>query len=363
MSYIGPNHQPYQPPQQPGRQQPSLPGTPGVPTNPNLPGVGGVPQQGNAEALLQRMLLQNLMTVNHPLSPTETGLMVKSLLNLPQEVQGLLMLLAAPQQQLAAQPETVQQLLKMLGEAKIPLTEVQQLLQNKSQEGIQKLIQLVQTNQMGYSGDSQTVNHLVQLLSQVAGRVNNSPVDTLNTLLLLYLPWYPLQAPQRLDVAFELGGGEEEDDSGEGMALVLYLETVALGKFKMVMRLEEKTRVLADIFHDSAAEAVKDEIEEQFTAGLQQESLPPPRVTFLPREAGPDDKGMLAADTTVDLQDASEQKPLSAQGGEGQKLSVYPTGGVSIVVIHAGYSLARLILELDNRLDLLNVRQKQVGDS
>ncbi len=100
---------------------------------------------------------------------------------------------------------------------KLEVSQLMQLLMQNSQEGSQKLMQLIaQTARNG--GDVQQLKQLMNLLNNniAASNVSNEANQVLKNLILLYLPFVPLKEHREDELDFELNFFEEENKEGKG---------------------------------------------------------------------------------------------------------------------------------------------------
>lgn len=278
------------------------------------------------------------------IQPSQVGLLLRNLLQLPKEITQLLALLAT------AEGVSPQEILKTLlaENPKISLEELQKLLKEQLQNGEGKLLKLLQSAQTAQTGGSKNMGELMTLVSQLSAKAASSPVEALNTAMALYLPYYPLEAPQKFMLYFEqLEGDEKEGEKPEEYQLVVYIDTLSLGQFKIIIGLSQGTQLTVIIEHGPEAAGVIPAIEQQVRAGTRQENVPPPELVFSQREAPmarPARKSVSGATGSA----AETHKP---------SVGIHPVGGVSVVAIHAAYLLTRVILELDTRNNVNEIRE------
>jgi hypothetical protein len=181
-------------------------------------------------------------------------------------------------------------------------------------------------------------------------------------MMLLYLP--PLMVPQQIQFRFEplQGDGEEDGESGGGGGakyhLVMFMDTANLGKFKVSMGLEKSTQIIVLMEHDPQARRILQPLSKQVTTGVAEDGLPPPLFTYMEREQRTE--AVLIADemslNTAESASLSEQLATAEAGAlsekkakpKDKKVAVYPHEGVSIVVVHAAYLLAKVLFQLDD---------------
>ena len=344
---------PFNFPNQQQRQFPQPGNSGGVPLLPSL-GAGIVEQQFLVRTLDSLLAGGKLAGAQQSpgapgLSQLETAVFIKNLLNLPKEIQALLLLLAQAQE--TPSPQAAQKLKKLLEdemETLIPLETIQEVLTNKSQDAMQKLLKLLVGKRAGTAADGQSVEDVFKKVSSLQTHVQRSPVDALNAMMLLYLP--PLILPQAIQITFRQdppsADSESESGGGEpGYNMVLFIETITLGKFKISLGLVDRTQVIIRVEHDAVAEPVLPTVEKQLAASLADDGMPPPVWTPTRREPSP------ALASQAEPEDAPEQltdTPGTEKTPE-KKIAVHPGQGVSILVVHTAFLLAKLLFQMDER--------------
>lgn len=296
------------------------------------------------------------------LNPQELSQFLKESLKLPQEIRTLLLMLAlekTPSETLqAALKKTLAETLTQQPEiAKdIPLDEVTALLSQNSREAHQKLMRLLQGTAMSQTQGGRQVADLVGTLGQLNEQIAASPAKALETLMLLYLPWYPLTLPQKLDLTLEGGHSEGGATDGEAVSITLYLQTNTLGQFKITVKELQPLQIQVQIAHEQKAALALPELETRLNDLLASDGLPAALFESEPVEP----HAFAKPDTTTAPATQPESKPsapMAASGSQGfqfatrradrQKLHIAAGQRVSFLVIHTGYSLARLIFEVD----------------
>jgi hypothetical protein len=303
----------------------------------------------------------------------ESQVFIKNLLDFPKDIQALLMLLAFPEDQTKpdAMKKALKKTLKEDPELLLLLENAQNQLGQATQDGVQKLLKMMgQSRMMGAGAGAPQMEEMFKMASAIQQQVNMSPVQALNTMMLLYLP--PLMVPQQIQFRFEpfRGEGEEDGEGGGGGGakyhLVMFMYTANLGKFKVSMGLEKSTQIMVLLEHDPQARRVLQPLSKQVTAGVAEDGLPPPLFTYMEREQRTeavmiaDELSLSSSDSTRDS--ASDSASLTAQLAAAEataiqpdkktkkdkKVAVYPHEGVSIVVVHAAYLLAKILFQLDD---------------
>ncbi|MEZ4576367.1 MAG: hypothetical protein R2857_15840 [Vampirovibrionales bacterium] len=313
---------------------------------------------------LAKLLQQDGLLMNNQ----QTAEFMKVALDLPKDLQQLLMQLASEsggktqQQQVK---EMLRTLLENQGDLKLSTEDVAQLLDGNSKEAASKLVKMLQNNRALQLSNGHQIMEVAHRLGQIGEAALQSPQRAAETLILLYLPWSPLPPGQKMQLEFE--GGEDEEEGGQEAAIcvVLYLDTNVMGKFKAVIQQAEALQLHITLKHDPEAEPYLEAIEERVNEGLAMDGLPP--IFFDPQPF----KQAKAASTTSAASSATQQRPdlfqddmpVGAAGFKGatrsadkQQVSMERGERVSVLVVNAGYLLARTIFDIDQRLRPLHAR-------
>ncbi|MBY0403256.1 MAG: hypothetical protein K2X66_05110 [Cyanobacteria bacterium] len=121
-----------------------------VPTNAVQIAGNLVGNTGGSDASFSLKVVLSGLSTQKPLTAIESSIFLKNLLNLPQDIQALLLLLASPKGE--EKPNSLKKLLEEIPELSLSLEEVQLVLGKESQEGISKLIKLLQTSRTSFAG-------------------------------------------------------------------------------------------------------------------------------------------------------------------------------------------------------------------
>lgn len=168
----------------------------------------------------------NMMHMNH-LESLDRALYVKDLMNLPKDLGEFLEII----QQQVVQTKDAQAILK-----NIKLSQVAELLQQNGKDAVNKLIMTMSNaSKQGITDFSQIKDAIKLINASVATAGQNDPAQTLKSLMLLYLPWLPLQD----GVGFELEIEASEDESGESeSSITIMISTKNYGNIKVTLFLE-----------------------------------------------------------------------------------------------------------------------------
>ena len=160
-----------------------------------LENVSSVQKQINSEPkanVLPRTTEQLASTVNElaKLNDIQTTEMIKDLVKFPKQFEQFIV-------NLMTNTNSQQTLLSLIN-TQIDLSKLAQVLQNSSKEAQTNLYRmLADYNQMGLSLKSEEVEHLTKIISLLSS-ASASEVQSLKTVLLMYLPWLPLNNPDIL---------------------------------------------------------------------------------------------------------------------------------------------------------------------
>ena len=316
---------------------------------------GGLPSGPNAQQMFQQLL-----GLHTQMSPAQTSQLLKSMMRMPEGFQQFLVMMLGNAQTAGkpgAQAALLQTLLAEAGqEGTISLERLQAMLGKQSKAGVNQLMRMVQSQPaMAYTGDSQQLTELLNQTASVLSRASQSPTDALQTLFLLYIPWYPLELPQRLDLAFERMSGEAEEDDEAPEALVVYLETNTLGKFRMAVRLKQQTEINATVEHDPQADAHLEAIEVDVADTLKRDGLPPPVFAYHARPQAADPQSNRATEPKAGV----DEFHVPTASDDQRRISVHPAKGMPVLALNASYVWVRTVFETDERNQTLSLRAER----
>ncbi|OGI18458.1 MAG: hypothetical protein A2287_05510 [Candidatus Melainabacteria bacterium RIFOXYA12_FULL_32_12] len=263
------------------------------------------------------------------LNTAQQAVLIRELLNLPKEFKEFLSLMVYGE-------VSQENLLKLLQDKSkdIQLKDIQNLLDTNSKEVISKLLKLLQPGSSGFK-DTEQLNKLVNLLTQTISSQNNSPQEILNKTILLYLPWLPLVQQQDIDIKLEERKGSENDQ--ENIALIMYISTINLGRFKITLILNADSSLNIDI---ESEEAEKNKIYlEKILSNVNQEMS----------------KNKINGKTNV-----YTQKFKTEKDSDKRELSLCPVSNISPKIMMAAYSIAKIIFEIDENVSLIESRKQRI---
>lgn len=137
----------------------------------------------------------------------------------------------------------------------INLLDVSAMIQANGKDAIAKLITtMASTAKLGVQDLSQLKETAKLINASVAAASQNDGAQTMKLLMLLYLPWLPLQEGVGFDLEIETGAGSNESDS----ILVITITTLNYGNVVATLVLETSNSVHVNIECDK--EFPKDEL-------------------------------------------------------------------------------------------------------
>lgn len=210
---------------------------PNAPANPAGPDIHfEIQPQIMAQSMIQKTLAQP--AILHTFQPTvfsdlkmnnlaslERGLYVKDLMNLPKDLEEVLVLM----QNKMIEP---QELTKVLT-TNINLADLAELIQKGGKEAMNKLI-LVMANasKQGITDTSQLKDAIKFINASVSVAGKDDPSQILKSFMLLYLPWLPLQ--EGVDFDLEIEGSEGGEDGSE-LSITIMISTRNYGNVKATL--------------------------------------------------------------------------------------------------------------------------------
>lgn len=297
-----------------------------------------------AQQLLGELLLVPLMHYQaQGMNPQEVRLFFRNLLQLPPDIQQLFAQLATGQD--GQQVKSLLQLLKAMPD--IPLKDLQNLLQQSIKQGEGKMMDILQSTNMTQSGNSKMMGEMMSTMSKLGIQVASSPADALTTTMMLYLPWYPITAQQKMTLHFEQPkseGGEGAGQNGEEAEahLVMLLETKNMGNARIVVAPINTQQILISVQSSDQILGLKPEVEAEVNEKLHQDHLSPPEYVW----AGFSGQKATVLNNSPDT--LKEEAVPSKTPNEDPQMAVHAVGKVPLLVINTAYLMARVIFRLDN---------------
>ena len=205
----------------------------------NLNEVIYMVQRGLTQIQLSRLMAQQYGAQRNTMSPTQAQILA--------QLQGLSAeeLQAALKTQLMT-TNTAQSLknLQILSGGMINLADLAAMIQANGKDAITKLIlTMANTAKQGVTDLSQLKDTARLINASIALASQENSAQTLKTILLLYLPWLPLQEGTDFEIEIQQDPDNEDNDS----ILVITISTVNFGKVIATLILETSNSVHVNI--------------------------------------------------------------------------------------------------------------------
>lgn len=195
-------------------------------------------QQNMSQAQFQQRFNQQLAAHRNMLSQTQAQILA--------QLQGL----SLPDANVQANKALLNQLsstikdLPILSSGMINLADISALIQANGKDAVTKLIMAMANAAKQGVGDLTQLKETAKLINaSVALAAQGDNAQTLKTLLLLYLPWLPLQEGVGFDLDIETGEDTDADDS----ILTITISTINYGIVTAVLILESKNSIYVNI--------------------------------------------------------------------------------------------------------------------
>lgn len=172
---------------------------------------------------LNSSMMNNLKMNN--LGNLERGLYIKDLMNLPKEMEEILVLIQN-------KTATTEEAAKLLSK-NINLTTLAELIQTGGKEAMNKLILVMANAAKQGMADTSQIKDAIKLINasvSVAGQDN--PTQILKSFMLLYLPWLPLK--EGVDFDLEIESSENEDGESE-TTITIMISTINYGNIRVTL--------------------------------------------------------------------------------------------------------------------------------
>lgn len=312
---------------------------------------------GQTSIALKLSLAELFNNPNLLLGPEENAQLLKDLAKFPQDLKQLLADLsdALPTEPKLATKPLADLLEQQLIPLKLPLKELQVMVKQNLETGSEKLLQLMQSNQLSQTKSVGQLGDLLYQANRLGEKLGQSPQQAAETLILLALPWCPLLPGQKLQLDFEFGEGGE-DGSDKEISVILYLQTNQLGRFKVQVFELQPLQILVKLHHEPIAKPILKDLEAELNDYLAKEGLPESifeTIEMQTQEASvSSNPGVIASDSGQGFKGLTRQADhtqIDIQAGE----------GVSVLVFQVAYALAKLILSADARQQHLQSRKKK----
>lgn len=270
----------------------------------------------------------------------EQAKLIKELLNLPNEIEELFSFLLYKK----VSSETLESLLKQT-DLKLNTDLIRQILEGNSKESMNKLLKLFQQAPGGTQNTDQ-IKDILSLLNKIAPKQGYTAHEILTNVTLLYLPWLPLSEKQDLEIKLEQHKKkkeEEKEEESEQTALVIYITTINIGKFKISIILKQDSSIRIEIENYKEQ---KNETDNEYLEKILKEVSEQSR------------KNKINAKTELFVLEQEEKNEVTNKKRE---VIISPAADVSPVLIITAQKISKIILEADERISLIKKREEMVN--
>lgn len=209
----------------------------------NLNELVYIMQKGITQAQFNQMFAQHVNTQKNALSQTQAQILAQ-LQGLNSQTQVQAQVQSMLQNQMNVQLQTAIKNLPLSSGGMIDLTQISQLIQSNGKEALTKLITAMTTASKQGINDLSQIKDMAKLVNtSIATAAQNDSAQTLKILMLLYLPWLPLEEGVGFDLDIEASESGEESDS----ILTITITTINYGKVVATLILETSNSVHVSI--------------------------------------------------------------------------------------------------------------------
>lgn len=227
--------------------------------------------------------------------------------------------------QLASQMQSTLKKLDILSGGMINLNEIALLLQKNGKEGITKLIMsMTEASKAGITDLSQMKEMAKLINASVSIAAENNPQKTLKLLLMLYLPWLPLEDGVGFDLEIQQKSNEHSESDS---ILVITVSTINFGIVKTTLVLESSNSVQVSI------ECTKDFPKKELTLRCENDQK------FYSMDS------VIAFETSTTSKKASPEKQSAA-------VNMSQTTEINPYLLLMAHTLIKHIIEIDNNKSL-----------
>ncbi len=207
-------------------------------------------QKGMTQAQFNQMFAQNIAAQRNALSQQQAQILAQLQgLTSPTQIQAFI------QSQMASQFQSSIKNLTLSPNGMIDLAQISQMIQVNGKEALTKLITaMTQASKQGINDLSQIKEMAKLVNASVAAAAQKDPAQTLKVLMMLYLPWLPLEEGVGFDLDIETKDDKEESDS----ILTITISTVNYGVVVATLVLETSNSVHVSI--ECGSEFPKEEL-------------------------------------------------------------------------------------------------------
>ena len=301
---------------------------------------------------------------NLPLNPKQLATVIKETLNLPQEFEKTLELLTT-----TTDPKAVpgKQAAKNVGlfAQDIPLDAIQNLLKQNNQRAQKQLMTMLQSGDPTVANHGSQVAKLISTLSNMSESMLLSQHKPVETLILLYLPWYPLTGGRQLEL--ELGQASEEGSAQTENSITLYIKTTSLGRFRIQLLEINPQEMAVQVWHEAQSKSYCMQLKEVITSECKRLGIN--KLSFGGKVIPAEKSDRAFQSTAAKSRDSKPQRSdnLSDEGAKQgfkgatrqedvKQLHIQSSQNISAGLLNLAYFIARNVFEADESGLLLQQR-------
>ena len=203
----------------------------------------------------------------------------------------------------------------------INLADISAMIQANGKDAIAKLITtMANSAKLGIQDLSQLKETAKLINASVAAASQNDGAQTMKLLMLLYLPWLPLQEGVGFDLEIETGAGSDESDS----ILIITITTINYGNVRATLMLETSNSVHVNI--ECIKEFPKDELLLRIEADEKHYSM----------------ESVVAFETSQQKANIQQEKPQA-------KINMSNTNEINPYLLLMAHTIIRHVIEIDKQ--------------
>lgn len=202
----------------------------------------------------------------------------------------------------------------------INLTDISVMIQNNGKEAIAKLISaMANSAKLGVHDLSQLKESAKLINASVAAAAQKDSAQTMKLLMLLYLPWLPLQEGVGFDIEIEKGSSGEDSDS----VLIITITTINYGNVVATLVLENSNSVHVNI------ECAKDFPKEELMLRIE------------------GDEKHYSMESIVSFETNNATQPAVNQDKPQAKINMSDTNEINPYLLLMAHTIIRHVIEID----------------
>lgn len=230
------------------RQPPQNDFKTGQPTSSAGEGIADAKFQMSQEAIVKNIVQKNIIQntprnqfsnllsydfkMNH-LENTEKSLYIKDLMNLPKEMEEMLLTLQNNTKSMA-------EVSKILSK-NVNIATLAEMMQKNGKEAMNKLIlTMAEASKQGITDTTQLKDAIKYINASVSVAGQDNPNLIIKNFMLMYLPWLPLR--EGVDFELEIESSSSGDD-GEETSVTILISTVNYGNIKVTLILNTQNSI------------------------------------------------------------------------------------------------------------------------